>query len=159
MSVNTKKVADRRTIRFNTIDEILADAESMTAGPIRTSGNWTSAQIIQHVADLMHASLDGLDHIKLSLPIRLMGRVIKPFMLKGKMPPGVKAPKQLEQYMPSTAADLNTAMERLRSAASRYRTERTTHPSPFLGPMTHEDWVKLHCRHAEMHFSFMHRAE
>jgi hypothetical protein len=31
-----------------------------------------------------------------------------------------------------------------------------TATSPVLGRLSHEQWVQFHCRHAEMHFSFMH---
>ena len=37
--------------------------------------------------------------------------------------------------------------------------ERMSKPSPVFGPMTHEEWEQLHCRHAELHFSFIHKDE
>ena len=30
--------------------------------------------------------------------------------------------------------------------------------NPFLGELSHEDWIKLNLRHAELHFSFFHPA-
>jgi hypothetical protein len=157
--INTGKVANRRTIKFSSIDEILADADVLCRGRVRTLGNWTAAQIVQHVADLMHASLDGMDHIRLPWYMRAGGRLFKRNLINGRMPPGFKSPRQMASLAPRDGAELDAAMERLRSAAARFRTERATTNSPFLGPMTHDDWVKLHCRHAELHFSFMQPGE
>ena len=51
------------------------------------------------------------------------------------------------------------AMKRLRTEVGRARDAgRMTRPSPILGRMSHNDWVRLPCRHAELHFSFMHPA-
>jgi hypothetical protein len=35
------------------------------------------------------------------------------------------------------------------------KTEPQRHPSPFFGTLTNEEWDALHCRHAELHLSFI----
>ncbi len=47
------------------------------------------------------------------------------------------------------AACLRAALDRLDGGA------RMTQPSPVFSDLAHEQWEQLHCRHAEMHFSFM----
>ena len=47
--------------------------------------------------------------------------------------------------------DLGAAIERAGS-------QRMKHPSPVLGKLSHEQWEQLHCRHAELHLSFLHPA-
>jgi hypothetical protein len=48
-------------------------------------------------------------------------------------------------------AEMRTAFERLAQQAPAV-------PNPIFGPLSHEDWVKLNLRHAELHHSFFHPA-
>ena len=49
----------RRTVDYSTLEELRLDAEALAAGPYTTVGNWTYGQILQHLAQAMHASIDG----------------------------------------------------------------------------------------------------
>ncbi len=51
--IETKKVTDRRTLSFRSLDDIQADVEALDGSAIRTTGNWTAAQIVQHVTDVI----------------------------------------------------------------------------------------------------------
>ncbi len=156
--IQTSKVSDRRTLSFQSLDDILADAEALAAGDIRTMGNWTSGQIVDHVAALIELSIDGFT-MKAPLPLRIFGRLMRNMALNKPMRPGFKMPKKFAAMAPRPDVQWDAALARLRSVGQRVRDgEQMQHPSPMLGRMSHEDWVKLHCRHAELHFSFMHPA-
>ena len=46
-------------------------------------------------------------------------------------------------------------LARLRRAMERLKAEAPSKPQAIFGPMTHEEWVALHLRHAEMHLGFL----
>ncbi len=151
----TKKVTDRRRLSFTSLDDILADVEALDGSAIRTTGNWTAAQIVQHVTDVITLSVDGFG-FKLALPLRVLGRLLRSQALTKPMRPGFNVPAAMRARLPSDQLPFEQAVASLRQAIGRTRSERMTKASPFLGAMTHEQWEQLHCRHAEMHLSFVH---
>ena len=75
--VDTKKVTNRRTVKFATLGDIVADVEQL-GDNVRGEGNWTPAQNVGHVATLVELSLDGFPPtIKAPLPLRLLGPLFK----------------------------------------------------------------------------------
>ena len=59
MSIDTAKVAGRRQLHFNTIDDIVADVDRLSQGKVRTLGNWSPGQILKHLTVPMVWCLDG----------------------------------------------------------------------------------------------------
>ena len=58
--------------------------------------------------------------------------------------------------MPRPGVTYEQGMTRIRRALSRIEAgERMTKPSPWLGAMTHEEWVRLNLNHTAMHFGFL----
>ena len=155
--IDTKKVTDRRRLSFTSLDHIQADIEALNGSAIRTTGNWTAAQIVQNVTDVITLSVDGFG-FKFGWPLRVLGRLLRAKALTKPMRPGFSVPRAMRRTFPSDQLPLDQALESLRQAISRAKSERMTAVSPILGPLTHEQWEQLHCRHAEMHFSFMHSA-
>lgn len=154
MSIATAKVEGRRKLHFDKIEEIQAEVERLARGEVRALGNWSPGQILEHLAIAMKGSIDGFQH-KAPLPIRILGKFIKGRLLNKPMSAGFKLPKKsAQEFVPGPTswedglADLRTAMRRLLSESQR-------RPSPLLGEMTKEEWNKLHCRHAELHLSFL----
>lgn len=155
--IDTKKVTDRRRLSFRSLDDIQADVEALDGSAIRTTGNWTPAQIVQHVTDVITLSVDGFG-FKLALPLRVLGRLLRSQALSKPMRPGFSVPPAMRTMLPSDQVPFEQAVASFREAVGRAKTERMTKASPLLGAMTHEQWVQLHCRHAEMHLSFIHPA-
>ncbi len=94
MTVDTKKVAQRREVRYGSFDDLLADAERLATGEVHTVGNWTLGQMFQHLAQTVNASIDGTEMrlpwlLKKLLPVFLN----KQKMLNDKLSPGFKIPK------------------------------------------------------------------
>ncbi len=136
------------------MDDIQADVESLQGSAIRTTGNWTAAQIVQHVTDVITLSVDGFG-FKFAWPLRVLGRLLRAKALTKPMRPGFSVPRAMRRTFPSDQLPLDQAVEGLRRAIGRAKSERMTVASPILGPLTHEQWEQLHCRHAEMHLSFI----
>ena len=67
-------------------------------------------------------------------------------------------PDDLSRFRPPADVSWADALKHLRWAVSRSDHERMEADHPFLGPFSHAQWVRFRCRHAELHFSFMHAA-
>ena len=156
MTVNTKKVADRREVHYNSLDDMLADAERLASGNVRTLGNWSLGQIFKHLAAALHSSIDGTDMKFPWLMKKIFNLIMnKEKMLREPLSPGFKIPKQGEaQFFPDPGASTEDGLAALRAAVGRCQTESSRAEHPAFGQLTHEEWDKFHLRHAEMHMSF-----
>jgi hypothetical protein len=152
--VDTAKVAGRRRLKFATLDDIVADAERLTASPnTKMLGNWSLSQNLLHLAIAIDRSIDDTFGLA-PWYIRLLGPFIKRRILTKGMSPGFQLPKEFEaNYFPAGRTS-QEALDGLRKAIGRTRNERMTGRHPVLGKMTHDEWTQLHLRHAELHLSF-----
>jgi hypothetical protein len=152
--INTTKVANRRTLRFNSIDDIARDVELLAAArEVRALGNMTAGQNLAHVALTMKYSLDGFP-AQLPMPMRLMGRLfLKRYMLTKPMTPGFKSPPRVK--MIPAPVPFEEGLAEMREMIARLKNETQRAPSPLLGPLSVQEWNDLHCRHAELHLSFL----
>jgi hypothetical protein len=152
-SVDSATVQGRRELHFASLDEVLADAEKLVASPTtRTLGNWPLGALLAHLAGAMNRSIDGIP-FKAPWYKRLFALFLKGRLLRNGLRPGVKLPREREPLaFPATPAP--EALEMLRRAVGRLKSERATAAHPFFGTLTHEEWVRFHLRHAELHLSF-----
>jgi len=103
----------------------------------------------------MDKSIDGFAY-RPPAPIRWLARMLfKRRFLTKPMPPGFKLPAAAATELVPPATSLEEGLECIRRALTRLQTETSRVPSPVLGPLTIEEWNQMHCRHAEMHFSFL----
>ncbi len=146
----------RRTVRYASFDDVLADAERLVRAEAATTGNWSLDQILGHLAVGMERSIEGIPS-RLPWYVRLIGRyVVKSKILKHGMNPGFKLPSEAEKALvPSAGGDATAALERLRRAVGRLRSDPIRFPHPVFGPMSLAEWDRLHLRHAELHLSFV----
>jgi hypothetical protein len=154
--VDTAKIAGRRELHFNTLDDILADVDRLASGrQIKTLGNWSAGQIFEHVARVMEKSIDGFESKQPAIVRFILGRTIKSWMLNKPMAAGFRLPKKAGAELIAPATSLEEGLAHIRKAIGRLQAEPNRVPSPFLGPLTREEWDKIHCRHAELHLSFL----
>jgi hypothetical protein len=152
--VEPKNVIGRRALNFTSLDEVVADAQTLIASPtVKMLGNWPLAQLLMHLAKAVNSSIDG---ISANAPwyVRMVGPLIKGRILTKGMSPGFKLPKKVEPVFFPAAESAQEALECLRAAVARTRRERMTARHPVLGKLTHDEWTRLHLRHAELHLSF-----
>ncbi len=50
---------DRRQLRFNDLDEVVRDAETLLAKGYQKAGNWDLAQCCKHLAEWMRFPVEG----------------------------------------------------------------------------------------------------
>jgi len=160
MSVNTRS-APRRRLALGSLAELRAELDRIEsahrAGSLRTTGNWTAGQILEHVALLMEHSIDGFP-ARLPGAMRLLGKLVfKRSALAGKPPPsGFAIPDRVSFLRPDDHTSFEQGLARIGRALDRIESgERFAQPSPLFGPLTHEQWERIHCGHAAMHLGFM----
>jgi hypothetical protein len=154
MVVDTSKVPKRRTLHFQTIDDILREVEQLNGGKAKGLGNWSGGQILRHLATVMNGSIDGMS-MRLPWYYRLLGKMMKGRILSKGMTPGFQLKGSAAAELIPPATDWDEGLQMFRHAIQRLHTETKREPSPFLGSMTRDDWEQLHCRHAELHLSFL----
>jgi hypothetical protein len=154
--IDTGKVTNRRKLHFESLDDILADVDQLAKSrEIRTLGNWTPGQVFEHLATTMTKSIDGFQ-TSMPAPVRFLFRlVMKNRFLNSPMSPGFQLPAKAAAEMTPGPTDLQQGLKDIREAIKRLQTEGKRAVSPALGPLTLEEWTKMHCRHAELHLSFL----
>lgn len=161
--INTSKVTNRRPLRFGRMEDILRDVDVLNnriegGAKVHAAGNWTPAQVVDHVAKIILYSLDGFPaNAKPPLPIRAILRMMKSSALIKPMKPGTKHRGKMAAALgPDPDVIWGQSVTRMRNIIERLRKgERMTYASPGLGMLAHEEWIQWHCRHAELHLSFI----
>lgn len=162
--IKTGTVKDRRTLRFGRVEDILRDVEWLNSrveagAKLRASGNWTPAQVVDHVAKTIVYSIDGFPReARAPLPLRLLGRMIRSSVLIKPTKAGIKLKGSMANaLLPAADVTWGQAVTRLGNVIARIKKgERMTAVSPMFGQYAHEEWNQFHCRHAELHLSFVH---
>jgi hypothetical protein len=159
-AIDTGKVTQRRQLHFDNLDDILADVDRLASSrEIRTLGNWSAGQIFKHLATVMNKSIDGFDSLLPGVVRALFRLLMKQRFLTKPMGAGFKVPAKAAKELVPMATTLEEGLQSIRQAVKRLQTETKRAPSAVLGPLTADEWNKLHCRHSELHLSFLIPAE
>ena len=153
MSVNVKQ-ADRRELHFDSMQDLLDEVERLAAGEVETTGNWTLAQMMQHLSLIFNATIDGFG-VRMPWLMRAMAKLfMKNRFLYKALPSGFKIPKNMQKFEPEDLPQ-ETALENLRAAIQRLQStdERAEHP--IFGALSKEESDNFQLRHAELHLSFV----
>jgi hypothetical protein len=155
----TAATSARRQLRFDTIDAALAEAERLVAaerdGRLRSCGNWTLGQALGHLATWANFALDGYpDAIRPPLPVRVILRLMRNRVLTKGMMAGVKLRNVPGGTVGLDILPADEALARYRAAMERLRSTPPTIMNPAFGRLTHEQWIQLNLRHAELHLGF-----
>lgn len=153
--VPTAKVAGRRAVAFESLDDVLMDAERLVAaGEVTMLGNWTLGQMLAHLAVALHMSIDGAD-FQPPWYVRLLGPWIK-WRYFRRMPAGIRLPKQAEAILvPVPTVTPHEGLLLLQEAVKRSRADLTRKPHIIFGTLSGAQWHQLQLRHAELHLSFV----
>lgn len=151
---------ERRPLRFETIDDLLAEVGRIVAadraGTLRRTGNWTAGQVFGHLAAWIDYAYEGYP-MRVPWFIRfLIRRKLRKYLRDG-MPAGVRIPNVAAGTFATDLLPTDEGAERLRRALARLGSrEPAVHESPAFGPLSHEDRIALNLRHAELHLGFLH---
>jgi hypothetical protein len=149
---------ERRQIRFESLDDVVRDAEGLLAKGYDRAGNWDLAQVCGHVANWMTYPVEGFP--RPPAPIRAMLWLMKKAVGRGKfekyLAEGMPAGKPtMPESVPPPGGDPAAAVARLKQAVEKFKAAGGVHPSPLFGPMTKDEATRLQLIHAAHHLSFL----
>lgn len=144
----------RRTLRFSSLDEMLTDTRQVVGNSHVTTGQWTAAQILDHLSRAIDCSFDGFG-FSAPLWIRILVRPFRNGLLLRPMRAGFRVPQRGAVLLPSDAVTLEDALARLERSTTRLQNERPEQPHPVLGVLSPQEYRLMHLRHAELHLSFI----
>jgi hypothetical protein len=140
----------RRTPRFETFDEILADVRALAERPTRQIGNWSLGQVCQHLGLAMEFSTRAERPFRVPLKLRILGRLARRRVLRDGLPRGFKLPADGQALVPEPVSVEDGLATLERGMAALAATGRRV-PHPVLGSMNAAQWHQFHLRHAELH--------
>lgn len=153
----------REIVRLQSLADLDAEAlrieKCAASGLVRPLGNWTAAQVFQHLGIFVKGSLDGFGfeypwHVRALS--QLIGRISWRWLMRLAFRAGFKNPAVARSVEPDPSVELHTAGEFLRCQIRRvHDEEKMNQPSPTGERLTHEQWIDCHLRHAELHLSFL----
>ena len=153
--IDTKNTTGRRTVSYQSYEDLLSDAQRLADSEVKMLGNWSLGQILEHLGRSLDASIDGTG-FQVSLPMRIVGSLFfKGKFLNQTLPAGFKIGKQVEpKFLPDEGVTIEEGLDHLRRAIARCQQESTRATHPLFGNLSTGDWDKFNLRHAEMHMSF-----
>ncbi|HUN82575.1 MAG TPA: DUF1569 domain-containing protein [Phycisphaerae bacterium] len=160
MSAVDTKTAERRPLRFHSVDELLAEVNRLVAadkaGKLRHTGNWTLGQALGHLAAWIDYGYEGYPLGKPPWFVRVVLKLMKKKYLRDGMPGGVKIPKTAEGTFGTEVMSAEEGAARLKKALVRMQAEEPKYPSPAWGHMPRDERIAINLRHAELHLSYFH---
>jgi hypothetical protein len=165
--VDTRRVANRRAVGLQTLDELAAEVDRVVAaaavGSVRPLGNWCPAQVLWHIGKLMECSFAGFPFRYRRGPpwvTRLLRLLAWRWLIALAFRPGFKNPPNAALLEPDPSLSLDAAASYLRQQIARiHNGDRMTQECSVDGPYAHEQWLYIHLRHAELHLSFLAMAD
>ena len=154
--IDTSRVAGRRPLKFNSFADILADVDMLAnAKQIRNLGNWPPGQVLNHLATVFNKSIDGFRERPPGVVRFFLRLLLKNRFLTKPMSPGFRLRGKMEGELVPPAVSLEEGLANFRRAHQRLQTETPRCEHPAFGAMTPQEWEQIHCRHSEMHLSFL----
>jgi hypothetical protein len=149
----------RRNLRFNTIDDALAEAMRLAGaerdGHLLQLGNWALGQTLGHLATWANFALDGYpDAVRPPVVVRWVARLLRNRIITKGMMPGMKLRGVPGGTLGLEPLPTDEGLTRFQAALERLRTTPPTIVNPVFGPLTHDQWIQLNLRHAELHLGF-----
>jgi hypothetical protein len=156
------KSAPRRDLSFHCTGCLRAELDRIEAaersGALAHTGNWSPGENLDHVARVWEYSLDGFpDGMKSNFVVRLMAGLMRKSFTSGKtLPAGFNYGKMGAYMAPRPGCTVQEGLARLRRVIDRLdRGEQMTHASPAFGTLSHDEWMRLHLGHAQLHLGFI----
>jgi hypothetical protein len=143
----------RPDLVFRSIDELLADAARLKAGPYKKAGEWDLPMILDHLAKAMEIPFTTQKPVP--WPFNMVARGMIHLVARRRFYPSMKfpAPKAMR---PTPNTPLESADAAFRAAAQKIKSFEgpTVSGTPF-GTLALKDFVKMHLLHGAHHLSFL----
>lgn len=150
----------RRVLHFDSIDQALAEVDRLIAAEredrLDRAGTWTLGQTLGHLATWIDFSFDGYPGSIDPPPLlRVLVKLFKRRVLTKGMIPGMRIGRVPGGTLGIDVLSTEEGASRFRASFARLRSTPPTLNNPIFGPLTHEQWIQLNLRHAELHLGFL----
>jgi hypothetical protein len=148
----------RPDLKYNSLDEMLADVERLRSGAVEQAGQWNLAMTLDHMAKAMNAH-DNPMVKPMRRPLRWIVRAAVHRMVRRGRYPSMRfpAPKRMRPEpnvsLESTYAEFRSAVEGLRTMPGLIVAD-----TPF-GDLSLDEFIKLQLLHGAHHLGFLKRRE
>ncbi len=150
---------ERRELSFTSLADAVADAQRLAAGEVRTTGNHSFGQILEHLAITLDMASGKTKGPKFPWFMRLAMPFLKKGILNNPLEPGFSLPRNAETFFwPDKEFDVQAALAHLEEAVDHFQTKGPLAVHPVFGKATTEQIVRLNVNHCALHLSFVHPA-
>lgn len=151
MTTTTPTAGTRRTLRFDSFEDLLAEVDRLQSAGYARLGNWSLGQICEHLQLTMDIALHGKPF---AWALRAtLGRVILKKLTRRQMPAGIKA---LKRTQPADGLNDADGVARLKARIAEAQADpRPVILHPFFGKVDKATWTLTQLVHAEHHLGFL----
>ena len=137
-----------------THNEVQQRLAQLQPGSARQWGRMNAAQMLAHCSAAMEWAIGEREPPLAPLPLRIIGRAIKPFAFRDDAQMRRNSPTAKDLIV-TDACDFRAEHERLRGLVRRFAAGGpagcTTHPHSFFGRLTPDEWGVLVYKHLDHH--------
>ena len=144
-----------RTVRFQTLDQAVAEARSLLQSGYRQRGKWSLGQVCRHLCLVQDPSIDGYPAwMSLFAFLRpLMRRLLLGRILQGNSPRGIPTSPV---FVPPANLDDAMEVEAFAASVARFQDHQGSfHPHPGFGRLDRKKLEEVHAAHAAHHLRFL----
>ena len=149
----------RRVLHFEVLRDAVSEAERIVAaeraGRLTRKGTWTAGQCFGHLASWINFGFDGY-RITATPEAAAKSQARKSIALREGLFAGIRLPGLPDGTLGVEHLPTDEGLKRFRAACERLTTSTPTHPHPYFGALTRDEWLLLHLRHSELHMSYLH---
>ena len=147
---------ERRELSFASLNDVVVEAERLASGEVRTTGNHSFGQILEHLARTHDLTTGKLEGPRPPFFVRLLMPLIKSSLIKN-VKPGYKLPSKAEAFFwPDQHFEVHAALTHLKESVERFNSVGPLTKHPIFGKLPPEKSLELNCNHCAMHLSFVH---
>lgn len=151
----------RLHLEFPNLDAAMQRAEQLHREGYHSLGNWSLAQVCEHLSDWLEYMIDGYPAAPLPIKAMLWGMrvtvgksILRKILATGQMQAG--GPTMKQTVHPQDDLDDATSLKRFHDTVERFKAhDGDYHASPIFGPLSAEEGLKLQLVHCAHHLSFL----
>lgn len=134
--------AKRRTLHFDSMDEIVRDVESLAQGEVTTTGAYSFGQILEHLARTLDIVTGFKPAPAIPFPVKIFGRLVRNSVINKPPKPGFKLPQKAQSvFWPSEPVSLEEGLTHFREAMRRFK-NRNCFPDILFSAISHNKITK-----------------